>query len=171
MGGTIDGARLKISQVRRARLGLWLLALLPLAVGFVLCYRPVLRLKTQPPADFAETQTAWDATRQSSENRAAQAYWTLAVNLVQDRFAYGNELPEEPIDEFRLAEKDFPRNSIAAAPATRVRYWNKLRILWPQREAWVRTYVWNTEWLGESLSKFTDAVRHSIEVVMSRFRK
>jgi hypothetical protein len=132
---------------------MWILLFVPAAVAFVLCFRPVLRLNTQPPPDFAETQKDWDATRQSAENRAAEAYWTLAVNMVQWRFAYGTELPADPIDEFRLEEKDFPRNSIAAAPATRIRYWNKLRSSWRQREIWSRTYVWNTDWLREFLAR------------------
>ena len=132
MGGTIDGASLRIGRERRVRIGPWLLLFLPVALAFVLCYRPVMRLKAQPPPGFVETQPDWDATRQAAENRAAEAYWQLAINLVQWRFAFGSELPGEPIEEFKLDEKDFRRNSIAATPATRVRYWNKLRTVWTQ---------------------------------------
>jgi hypothetical protein len=159
MGGTIDGASLKLKRARRLRRGAWLLVLIPLFLFIFLCYRPVLRLKTPMPPDFAETNPQWDATRQSAENRAAQAYWTLAVNIVQWRFGYGTELPAVPIEEFRLQIVDFPRDSIAAAPATRLKYWNKLRALWPQRNRWVRVYVWNTDWLRESFSRFMEATR------------
>ena len=158
MGGTIDGVGLKVGRERRIRFGLWLLVLLPVAVVFALCYRPVMRLKPQPPAGFAETKTEWDATRQAAEDRAAQAYWQLAINLVQWRFPFGTELPPDPMPEFRLDEKDFPRSSIAAAPSTRARFWNKLRMTWPQSQAWGETYVWNTDWLRESMSSAMDAI-------------
>jgi len=160
-----------MGRERRVRLGAWLLLLLPVILVFVLCYRPVLRLKTQPPPGFAETHMEWDATRQSAENRAAQAYWQLAINLVQWRYAFGTELPAQPMEEFRLEEKDFPRNSIAAAPATRVRYWSKLRALWPQRHAWSETYVWNTDWLRESLSKAMDSAMHFTDGLVTRFNR
>lgn len=171
MGGTIDGAGLKIGRERRVRLGLWVLLFLPVALVFVLCYRPVLRLKVEPPPDFVETQPTWNANRQAAENRAAQAYWQLAINLVQWRFAYGTDLPGEPLEEFRLDENDFPRSSAAAAPATRVRYWNKLRAIWTQPQAWSETYVWNTDWLRELFSKFTDSASHFIDGLLSRFKK
>lgn len=171
MGGTIDGAGMRIGRQRRVRLGMWLLLLLPVALVFALCYRPVLRLKAQPPPGFVETQRGWDATRQSAEERAGQAYWQLAINLVQWRFVFGSELPAEPLEGFRLDEKDFPRNSIVAAPATRVRYWNKLRTIWPHPQSWSRTYVWNTDWLRESLSKAMDSALHFTDGLLSRFKK
>ena len=170
MGGTIDGAGLKISRERRIRLGPWLLVLLPVALVFLVCYRPVMRLKPQPPPGFVEMRQDWDAVRQSSENRAAQAYWQLAINFVQWRFAFGSKLPPEPIKEFRLDDKDFPRNSIAAAPATQLRYWNKLRAIWSQPSAWSQTYVWNTDWLREGLSSAIDSAAHFSDAVMARFK-
>lgn len=170
MGGTIDGAGLKIRRERRIRLGPWLLLLLPVAPVFFLCYRPVMRLNAQPPPGFVEAQEDWDATRQSSENRAAQAYWQLAINLVQWQFAFGSELPPQPIKEFRLEEKDFPRNSFAAAPATQLRYWNKLRVVWLQPEVWSKTYVWNSDWLREALSSALDFAIHFTDSVFARFK-
>lgn len=171
MGGTIDGAGLKIGRERRVRLGRWLLLFLPLAIAFVLCYRPVMRLKAQPPADFAETHKEWDATRQASEDRAAQAYWQLAINLVQWRFAFGSELPGEPIEEFKLDEKDFRHNPIAAAPATRIRYWNKLRTVWTQPQAWSETYVWNTDWLREFLTTAMNFIIHFTDGIIARLKR
>ena len=169
MGGTIDGAGLRISRRRKLRLGVWLLFLLPAAVVFLICYRPVMRLKPQPPAGFVETRENWDAVRQSSENRAAQAYWQLAANFVQERYAFGTELPVQPIDEFRLDEKHFPRNSVAADPATRLRYWSKLRQIWSVPNAWSQKYVWNTGWLRESLSAALDAAMKFPESIVARF--
>jgi hypothetical protein len=171
MGGTIDGAGMKIGRKRRMRLGMWLLLLLPVAIVFVVCYRPVMRLKAQPPSDFVETNKQWDAARQSAEERAAQAYWQLAINLVQWRFVFGSELPGQPPEEFKLAEKDFRSNSIATAPATRIHYWNKLRTVWTQPQAWSETYVWNTDWLREFLSKFMDSAVHFTDGLLSRLRK
>ena len=171
MGGTIDGASLRIGRERRVRIGPWLLLFLPVALAFVLCYRPVMRLKAQPPPGFVETQPDWDATRQAAENRAAEAYWQLAINLVQWRFAFGSELPGEPIEEFKLDEKDFRRNSIAATPATRVRYWNKLRTVWTQPHAWSETYVWNTEWLREFLSSAMDSAMHFADGILARLKR
>jgi hypothetical protein len=170
MGGTVDGAGMRIGRKRRMRLGMWLLLLLPVALVFVVCYRPVMRLKAQPPPGFVDSQKGWDATRQSAEDRAAQAYWQLAINLVQWRFAFGSELPDEPLEEFTLAEKDFRHNPIATAPATRIRYWNKLRTVWTQPQAWSETYVWNTDWLRESVSKFMDSAFHFTDGLLSRFK-
>ncbi len=171
MGGTIDGAGLKIGHERHIRFGLWLLVLLPVTVIFALCYRPVMRLKPQPPPGFVETKPEWNATRQSAEDRAAQAYWQLAINIVQWRFGFGTELPAEPIQEFRLDPKDFPRSTIAAAPDTRRRYWNKLRTTWPQPDAWTETYVWNTDWLRESLSSFMEAILRFTDNILGRINK
>ena len=170
MGGTIDGAGMKIGRKRRMRLGMWLLLLLPAAIVIVVCYRPVMRLKAQPPPGFVETKKEWDATRQAAEDRAAQAYWQLAINLIQWRYAFGSELPGQPLEGFRLDEKDFPRNSFAAAPATRVHYWNKLRTVWTQPQAWSETYVWNTDWLREALSRAMDGALHFTDGLLSRFK-
>lgn len=171
MGGTIDGVGLKVGRERRIRFGWLLLILLPLAVVFALCYRPVMRLKPQPPAGFVDVQQGWDATRQATEDRAAQAYWQLAVNLLQWRFPFGTELPADPIAEFRLAEKDFPRSTIAAAPATRIRYWNKVRATWPLSSSWSETYVWNTDWLKESLSSFMEAILRFTDNILGRVNR
>ena len=170
MGGTINGAGLTIRRERRIRFGMWLLVLLPIAVVFALCYRPVMRLNSQPPPGFVEVHKDWGATRQATEDRAAQAYWQLAINLVQWRFGFGTKLPAEPIDEFRLEEKDFPRTSVVAAPATQRRYWNKLRAVWSQPEAWSETYVWNTDWLREALSSAIDSGVHFTDSVFARFK-
>ena len=170
MGGTIEAAALKLSRRQRFRLLPWLPALLPVAAVFLMCYRPVMRLKPQPPPGFVETRESWDALRHSSENRAAQAYYQLAINLVQERYAFGSKLPLEPIEGFRLNEKNFPRNSVAAAPATQIRYWNKLRQIWSQPSAWSQTYVWNTDWLRDSLSSLVDAVSRLSNAVVDRIK-
>ena len=170
MGGVIEGARLRLRRARPIRVGWWMLVLLPVAGVFALCVRPVMRLNAQPPAGFIEVNKEWDATRQSTEDRAARAYWQLAHNLLQWKYAFGTELPAEPVSEFRLDEKDFPRSSVAAAPATRLLYWKKLREVWPQRSAWTRTYIWNPGWLTEllyiftgGLVRFTDRILRALE--------
>ena len=169
MGGTIEGVGLRVGRVRRMRFARWLLVLVPVGAVFGLCYRPVLRLKPEPPAQFVEMHKEWDATRQAAEDRAAQGYWQLALNIVQWKFAFGTELPVEPIAEFRLDEKDFPRSGIAAAPATRAHYWKKLRETWPLPQYWSRTYVWNPGWLPESLSDFMDAVSRFVRGITQHF--
>jgi len=170
MGGTIDSAGLKLSRKQRFRFGPWLLVLVPVAAVFLVCYRPVMRLKPQPPPGFVESREDWDALRESSENRAALAYYQLAINLLQDRYAFWSKLPPEPIEGFRLDEKHFPSNSIAAAPTTRIRYWNKLRQVWSQPSAWSRTYVWNTDWLRESLSFLVDSAIRFSGAVLDRLK-
>jgi hypothetical protein len=169
MGGTIEGVGLKLRRARRIRVGWWLLVLLPAGVVFALCYRPVMRLRPAPPPGFAETGSAWDATRQAAEARAAEAYWQLALNIVQWKFPFGTELPLEPIAEFRLDEKDFPRSGIAAAPATRARYWKKLREMWSSPQIWNRAYVWNSGWLWEALLNFTEAVSRFVHRITRAF--
>ena len=169
MGGNIEGLGLKVGIARRARHGWWLLVLLPLGLVFAVCYRPVMRLKSEPPVGFMETRKEWDATRRAVEGRAARAYWQLAINTVQWKFAFGTELPAYPIDEFKLDEKDFSRSGIEAASTTRARYWNKLRETWPRPETWNRTYVWRTGWLTEFLASSMETVSRFVDGIMRRF--
>lgn len=169
MGGTIEGVGLRLRRARRIRLGRWLLVLVAVAVVFAVCYRPVMRLKPTMPKGFVTTDKAWDATRQAAEDRIAQAYWLLALNIVQWKFAFGTELPPQPIEEFRLNEKDFPHSGIAASPAARARYWQKLREIWPSPQNWNRAYVWNSGWIWEALSDFTEAVSRFVHRITSSF--
>ncbi len=171
MGGNLDGVGIRLMRSRPSRLAKWLLLLLPVAVVFAFCYRPVMRLKPEPPEGFVETGKEWDAKRQSAEARAARAYWQVAINIVQWKHAFGTELPDAPIAEFKLDERDFPRGGIEAAPVTRARYWNKLRAVWPLPQTWRRTYVWNPSWLTELLTSLFQDVWRFVDGILRSFEQ
>lgn len=168
MGGDIEGIGVRLKRSQQLGLGKWLLVLLPLAVVFALCYRPVMRLKPQPPAGFVETRKELDAYRQAAEGRAARAYWQMAANILQWKYPFGTDLPAAPIAEFKLDEKDFPRGGIEAAPATRQRYWAKLRAVWPLPQTWQRTYEWNPAWLTELISSSFQHVWSFVDGILRR---
>jgi hypothetical protein len=171
MGGNLEGVGVKLGRPHPARHGKWLLLLLPIAAVFALCYRPVMRLKSEPPAGFVEARKEWDAKRQAAEGRAARAYWQLAVNIVQWKQPYGTELPAAPSAEFKLDEKDFPQGGIEGAPATRDRYWRELREVWPLPQSWERTYVWNPAWLTEFLTSSMAGIWSFVDGLLQRFAK
>jgi hypothetical protein len=130
-----------------------------------------MRLKPEPPRGFADAQKEWDAQRRATEERAARAYWKVAVNIVQWKRPFGTELPAEPFAEFRLEEKDFPRGGLEAAPATRARYWRKLREVWPLPQTWHETYVWNPAWLTELLTSSMQAIWRFVDGIMRRLEQ
>ena len=168
MGGTLEGVGVRLRRPRRIRIGWWLAVCLPPALVFALCFRPVMRLESQKPSGFAEVRKEWDATRLSSEERAAGAYWQVAINIVQWQYPFGTDLPDTPVAEFKLDEKDFPHSGIEAAPATRARYWKKLQEIWPRPQSWEKTYVWNPGWLTESLSSFVEGTWRFVDGIFRR---
>lgn len=136
-----------------------------------LSYRPVTRLRPDPPASFLEMRKEWDAKRREAEERAARAYWQQALQVIQVKYEYGTPLPAEPPGEFNLDKKDFPSGSLEASPATRARYWERLRVVWNSPRAWEKSYEWSTAWLGESLVTCEQAVHRFVSSIFGEFSK
>jgi len=136
-----------------------------------LSYRPETHLRPDPPASFLEMRKEWDAKRRGAEERVARAYWQQALQVIQVKYEYGTPLPAEPPGEFNLDKKDFPSGSLEASPATRARYWERLRVVWNSPQAWEKSYEWSTAWLGESLMSFEQAVHRFVSSIFGEFSK
>jgi hypothetical protein len=142
-----------------------------LGVFAFLSYRPVTRLRPDPPASFLEMRKDWDAKRREAEERAARAYWQQALQVIQVKYEYGTPLPAEPPAEFSLDKKDFPSGSLEASPTARARYWERLRVVWNSPQAWEKSYEWSTAWVGESLVSFEQAVHRLVSSIFGEFSK
>lgn len=154
----------------KVRGGVVALAIL-LGVFAVLSYRPVTRLRPEPPASFLEMHKEWDAQRRAVEERAARAYWEQALQVVQLKYSYGEPLPTEPPAEFSIEKRGFPLGSPGASPASRARYWERLRAAWVSPQAWQKSNEWSTAWAGESLVAFQQGVLRFVDSIFGRFSK
>jgi len=157
MGGDIEGLGVRLRRSRRGHLGWTFLVLLLAVLGF-LSYRPVMRLKAELPPGFMDVRKEWNAERRAVEERTARAYWQLALTVVQRQHTYGARLPEDPVPEFKLDEREFPAGSSPASPATRAKYWKRLREAWLLPQAWEQTHQWSLAWFPEFLTRFAMAV-------------
>lgn len=171
MGGNYSvpvyrGARPKPKR----RVGRWVMAI---ALGLGLAYiltRPVMRLRSDPPAGFFEVRRDWDAKRRAAEEQLARAYWETALNSVQWRYSYGTSLPDNPPPEFKLEEKSWQGGVSEPAAATRARYWRQLRRVWVSPQTWEKSYEWDTERLRRSLLSLGAMSKRAVESLLRNFR-
>ena len=150
--------------------GVVALAILLGVIAF-LSYQPVTRLRPDPPPSFLEMRKEWDAQRRAVEERAARAYWEQALQVVQVKYEYGAPLPTEPPAEFSIEKKGFPPGAHEASPATRIRYWERLRVVWISPQAWEKSYEWSTAWVGESLVAFEQGILRLVDSIFGQFSK
>ncbi len=169
MGGILDDHDMMVRRSCRVRLAWWILSLIPVALFVSFSYRPVMRLKADPPLGFVEARKGWDAKRLAAEERTARAYWHVATSIVQEHFAFGTTLPDEPVPEFKLDENEFPPGAPEAAPSVRLRYWKKLGEVWPLPQHWEKHYKWSLNWAQEYLVSFSQAIWRFIEDVLHNF--
>jgi len=167
-----EPVRLGKPKKRRGKISGGVVALiLLLGVLAFLSYRPVTRLRPDPPASFLEMRKEWDAKRRAVEERAAHAYWQQALQAIQVKYEYGNPLPADPPADFNLEKKYFPPGSPEASATTRARYWERLRTVWNSPQAWQESYEWSTAWLGESLVSFEQFVHRLVSSAFGEFSK
>lgn len=117
------------------------------------------RLRPKMPAEFFNPAEV-PPKKLEEQQKAAEAYWKLAITDIQLRYSYARSLPEQPPADF------FVRTSEAGAaaldPALRAHYWKKLREVWNIAALWERRYEWSTvsiteamesaaQWLGDHL--------------------
>ena len=124
------------------------IAAIVLVVLCILAYASLqskFRLRPEMPVEFFDPSRLPRATR-AAEERIARAYWKCAVSEVQWKWGYAQRLPDEPPAEFSIKSSEELRN-----PATRLRYWQKLRELWGVSAIWHEQYEWNTISLRGSL--------------------
>jgi len=131
-----------------ATLGMLVALVAPVLTVVYMSTRPVMRLRTEPPTDFVETNPSWNAKRRSAEAEVARAYWSSALENVQQLYHFGMNLPDEPPASFNVSP-DVAMSGVgkADAAAARTRYWQKLRNVWGQPEAWEEAYGWHTDWM------------------------
>ncbi|MGA2629010.1 MAG: hypothetical protein ABSG54_02240 [Terriglobia bacterium] len=170
MGGDMEGLSVRSKRSRRGHWGWALLLLLVGVIGF-LSHRPVMQLKAELPPGFAEVRKEWKAERRAAEERTARAYWQLALNVVQSQQAYGTKLPENPVPEFKLDEREFPEGSSEASPATRAKYWKRLREAWPLPQAWQQHHEWTLAWFPEMMTRFAMAASQFFSSIWARLNR
>ncbi len=135
-----------------------------------LSYRPVARLRSDPPKSFIDTHKGWDAKRQAAEERVARAYWSVAIENVQLKYPFGSALPDDPPPDFSIADKDLPTGGFEKSPATRARYWQKIRETWGLPQAWDKSYRWTLMWFYDGLVSFQQAIWRTIDDILRRFK-
>jgi hypothetical protein len=140
-------------------------ALVIIAVAFFAyaSYQPRFRLRAEMPEEFMDASSSAPAQKQATEARIARAYWRCMVTEVQWNYRYGRLLPPEPPPEFMVATQEL--GSVTAAPATRARYWRKVRQVWYLPGAWSKDYVWDTAWVRQSVQSvgtWLDARLHRV---------
>jgi hypothetical protein len=163
----------KIGKGRRSRRKLSSgLVVLAIALGLFayFSYRPVVRLRPEPPKGFVDTHKGWDSKRQAAEERVARAYWEVTVEKVQLKYSFGTALPDNPPPEFSIEDKDFPGGGFEKSSATRARYWQKVRGVWVLPQTWERSYRWSLMWFYDGLASFQQAVWRNIDGILRRFR-
>lgn len=127
----------------------WLIVLLVVGGVFVTESLQIgMRLRSVPPPGFVGARLHSDETAYHAQERMAQDCWDYAVQHLQDKYPYGQLLPESPTV------------GVLKAPAIRIQCWPRLQRAWTQKESWKRTYRWNTDWIGELEDSLTTTLRH-----------
>jgi hypothetical protein len=148
-----------VRQPRRARGSgfavtlVFLLALVPAGAAVYLSTRPVMRLRTEPPAGFIDSNPKWTAKRAAAEDQLGHAYWDAAVQNVQTMYHNGSSLPASPPVAFQVDAETLAASGVKIdSAAARAHYWQKLRDLWDQPTTWEQSYGWNTDWINNLTS-------------------
>ena len=128
--------------------------LAPATIAVYLLNRPVLRLRADPPSGFLEANSGWNAKRRAVEEQLARAYWDCAVRQIQVTYHKSMDLPDEPAAQFKLDSETFSRIvGDVDVGASRNRYWQRLREVWRQPQAWKKSDELNLDWI-RSLGSF-----------------
>ncbi len=157
---SIDGISMQSekdsSRSRQGPAGAVTILALLMALATILCAfafvstQPKWQLRAQPPAEFLNTNA--DGSLRPDEEAQARAYWECAVQVIQKTYSFGRVLPADPPPEFAIQPPDAARvHSKTNGDASRLAYWQKLRRIWGNPQAWEETYEWNTDWLFSPL--------------------
>lgn len=146
----LDGLGFSLRLGLKAGFGLAALAAVAVTC---LSIRPVMRLQSDPPREFYDEYLELGAPR-SRGDALALGYWECARARIQNEYAFGKDLPETPPPDFRLEENIFPSGA-RVDPASRIRYWARLRLVWLLSSTWQKSYEWHTDWMRNALSRPT----------------
>jgi len=142
----------------------WALALILVMLFVYRSTRPVMRLSAEPPPTFYGYNRTPDRQQRHYERALALAYWNVAVRRIQRDYSPGKPLPADPPPEFQVA--DAASTLETNVMAVRVHYWYRLREVWNQRDAWVVSYGWNSDWLESSLNALPQYLPRSVTGVI-----
>jgi hypothetical protein len=106
-------------------------ALTALFVGMAPRKTFVMQLQGDPPASFVNMNSSWDTKRRAQELQLAQAYWMVAINDLQHKYAFNAPLPPDPPPEFKIAQSNLKDDE-----PTRERYWAEMRTVWSSPDDW-----------------------------------
>ena len=145
----------------------WALAFFLIGLFVYRSTRPTVRLSAEPPPSFYDYNRNWTRRERRNERLVAQAYWQVAVLRIQRYYSPDRALPEAPPPQFQIAEaaRDLESDVIAG----RVHYWYRLREVWKERDAWVVSYGWNTDWVGSTLNSLPRYLPKSVSNVIQSF--
>jgi len=141
-----------------------LLVLVPVALFVYESTRPMQRLKTEMPAEFAESSAT--GKQKAAQTQLAGEYWNVVLAEIQWRYTYGSPLPDTPPDGFRLLQRTAPGPEPLAA--SRFRYWHRLQQIWLKPESWETSREWSTQWLTEPIMQAGNWLDQSVAALMGR---
>lgn len=144
----------------------WALALILVLLFVYRSTRPVARLSAEPPPAFYDYNQKWNRQELRRERQLARAYWNVAVRRIQRSYSPGRPLPANPPPQFQVSSIEKTREP--SGIALRAHYWYRLRRVWNDRDAWVVSYGWNTDWVESSLDA---APRYLPRSVTGAFQK
>jgi hypothetical protein len=107
---------------------------------------PVHRLRPEMPKVFGLSPSSWPAEKRAEEARVAQAYWNCVISTIQWKYGFASQLPADPPSEFRIDQAEV--GPVAGDPATRARFWWKLKEVWYLPGTWKNGYEWDSSWVS-----------------------
>lgn len=116
--------------------------------------RPVVRLSAEPPPSFYDHDRNWNQEQMRRARLLAHAYWDVAVRQIQTRYSPTSPLPAEPPPQFQISEAAMTLES--GMMTARNHYWDRLREVWSDGDAWVVSYRWNTSWAESALNSLPE---------------
>jgi hypothetical protein len=151
-----------IERPRQTSRGWWKWALVLSLVGLFVyrSTRPVVRLSADPPPSFYDHNRNWDRQKVQHERLVARAYWNVAVQQIQTHYSPVRPLPAEPPPQFKISAAAATLES--GMVTARNRYWYRLRDVWDERDAWVVSYGWDTEWAETTLNSLPHYLPRSV---------
>lgn len=111
--------------------------------------QPVHRLREEPPANFRTTAVPAGI----DQEQWSRAYWERA-RLIALKYTFGTQLPDEPLDDFRIQQESSVPDAVAAR--ARLAYWNQLRKMWVTPDLWVKSYSFSLSWIRDGIEKGAD---------------
>lgn len=145
----------------------WVLALVLAGLFVYRSTRPVMRLSAEPPPAFYGYHWTRDRQERQREQRLALAYWSVAVRQIQRNYSPGKPLPQDPPPQFRIS--DAASHLETDLMAGRVQYWNRLRRVWGEGDAWDVSYGWNTRWVETAMNSLPGYLPRSVRGVVQSF--